>query len=359
MEPTGFWYSSFWYHLAKHNNIKVCWIGHKDLSDLRGSYGFTNKNDETDAVCLAASYLDKRFIDEHGRQRFLRHYLPEEILKVRENFYACEQLDKIRNQMINQIRQRLAAEFPEMAKYTFSRQGKYDYSPALGWIAGIKKHPKLENLWNRSESKRIGLGLTIYTREHAKAIIDLEVRLSQTERLLKEELEKDHFKKYMKIFNMFGFGQTLKSLFLLNCYPFERFLIKGKPHIERETSKPHIKNGKQEAGGKPITKHISVRQFQAYLGLAYSELKSGTSKKERKFHGSKIIRTHLYAFIMARICTGEKRRVQTEIGQELGKSYQKLKEKGIHGKDAIVRTEFKLTRKLFYELYKELKNEIE
>jgi len=356
MEPTGFWYSQFWYRLALFHNIKVYWVGHKDLADQRGSYGFTNKSDEIDALCLAATYFDNRFIDEHGRQRFLKNYLPEEILKVRECFYACEQLDKIRNAMINQLRQRLAAEFPEIATYTFSRQGKYDYSPALGWIAGIREHKRLENIWNRSESKKLGLGISPYTREHAKTIVDLEVRLTGIERQLKEEMELEHFSFYMKVFDLFGFGLTVKSLLLLHCYPFERFLINGKPHIEKAISKPHTKDGKKYPGGKQVVKHLSLREFQAFLGLAYSKFESGTSKKTRKFHGSKLIRTHLYAFIMARLAVGKSRRVQTPLGEKLGNNYQALKAKGIHGKDAILRTEFTLTRYLFYELYREFEN---
>lgn len=60
LEPTGHWYAHFWVTVAKQNNIEVFWISHTDLDKLRGSYGFTNKRDSEDALCLAASYFDDR-----------------------------------------------------------------------------------------------------------------------------------------------------------------------------------------------------------------------------------------------------------------------------------------------------------
>lgn len=62
LEPTGHWYSHFWVTLAIRNDIKVFWVGHCDLDSIRNSYGFTNKRDEEDALCLAAIYFDDRFM---------------------------------------------------------------------------------------------------------------------------------------------------------------------------------------------------------------------------------------------------------------------------------------------------------
>ncbi len=36
LEPTGYWYSHFWYQVAQENNIKVFWMGHCDLHSLFG-----------------------------------------------------------------------------------------------------------------------------------------------------------------------------------------------------------------------------------------------------------------------------------------------------------------------------------
>jgi hypothetical protein len=57
MEPTGVWYSRLWWKLAEHLGIEVKWIGHGDLAHYRGAYGFKDKDDRTDAFCLALTYF--------------------------------------------------------------------------------------------------------------------------------------------------------------------------------------------------------------------------------------------------------------------------------------------------------------
>jgi hypothetical protein len=47
-------------------------------------------------------------------------------------------------------------------------------------------------------------------------------------------------------------------MLLLHCYPIDRFLLKGKPYFRGDHD-------------------ISLRRFQAYLGLAYSYEISGDS----------------------------------------------------------------------------------
>ena len=78
LEPSGHWYAHFWVTVAKAYRIDIYWVGHSDLDKQRGSYGFTNKRDEEDALCLAATYFDDRFIDENGkiqkRDRSLRKF---------------------------------------------------------------------------------------------------------------------------------------------------------------------------------------------------------------------------------------------------------------------------------------------
>ena len=70
LEPSGHWYSHIWVSVAKANDIPIYWIGHTDLAGQRKHYGFTNKRDEEDALCLAACYFDRQFIDINGNKRF-------------------------------------------------------------------------------------------------------------------------------------------------------------------------------------------------------------------------------------------------------------------------------------------------
>lgn len=87
LEPSGYWYSHFWVAVAKANDIKIHWIGHTDLAGQRKHYGFTNKRDEEDALCLAACYFDPHFINEDGSKRFIPYYGDEIIANLRELFH--------------------------------------------------------------------------------------------------------------------------------------------------------------------------------------------------------------------------------------------------------------------------------
>ena len=141
LEPSGHWYSHFWYQLAWQNGIQVCWVGHVDLDKQRGSYGFKHKRDDEDALCLAATYFDPRFIDIHGKPRFLRYYDDELTNKIRELFLAKEQLAKLRCGMVAQLKQRLSYEFPEIAKKQLVISKLRGFTPVIGWLAGIHRDP--------------------------------------------------------------------------------------------------------------------------------------------------------------------------------------------------------------------------
>jgi hypothetical protein len=140
------------------------------------------------------------------------------------------------------------------------------------------------------------------------------------------------------VFDRFGFGITCRALLLFNLYPFDKFLVNGKPWIEYEPSR-----------GKLQKRDRSLRKFQAFVGLSFSYKQSG-DKVGRKFHGNGIIRSHLYMFVT---CTITRKIRHTPLRQKLSDRYQELR-KSIKGKDAITRILFKLTRMLFYELVKEL-----
>jgi uncharacterized protein YxeA len=140
---------------------------------------------------------------------------------------------------------------------------------------------------------------------------------------------------------IFGFGLTCRALLLFNLYPFDKFLVNGKPWVEYEPSK-----------GKLQKRDRSLRKFQAYVGLSYSYKSSG-DKIKRKFRGNGTIRSHLYMFVTATI-TRTKNIKHHGLTKQLNNRYQELR-KTVKGKDAIVRIVFRLTRMLFYELVKEFR----
>jgi transposase len=115
LEPTGGWYSAFWARLCERHNIEVNFVSHARLKAQRKHFNFTNKTDYEDATVLAACYFDTAFQFYDGKKRFLRDYNPLESRSIRDCVLEMEQLDKMRGSLINQIRQRLSFEYPELA----------------------------------------------------------------------------------------------------------------------------------------------------------------------------------------------------------------------------------------------------
>ena len=350
LEPTGSWYSSFWIEAAKTFNIEVYLVGHADLAGQRKSYGFTNKRDEEDALCLAACYFDERFINQHGHKRWLTQDLSETLSKLRSTLLEREQLDKIRSGLIAQLKLRLNHEFPEVAKMQFHISKSKGYTPIVGWLAGISKSKRYDKKYQNSASYLLGITISEYTKQHSQMLIDIEQRLVSIENQLMILLDNQEFKPYLKVFNRFKFGLINKTLLLLHIYPFDKFLIDGKKYIEHDRIK-----GKRKKYDK------SLAQFQAYLGLSFSLQQSGDSLSKR-FHGSSMVRSHLYAWAVAMVLPGTKQNVKrtgfkinSETGLTLGEKYESMrtKEAKLKGKDAIVRLLFKTTRTLFNQLYQE------
>jgi hypothetical protein len=302
-----------------------------------------NKRDDEDALCLALCYFDPKFINERGEKRFLDWYEYEcdRINHIRSLFHELEQLDKLRTSIVNQIRQRLSYEFPETAKRTISQSVKLGFSPFLGWLAEVHSYARIENEYKRSVARNLGVNISNYTRAHASMCVDLELRANAIEQRLAIALLKPEFISYLKVFEKFGFGQRLSVLMLMQIYPFEKFLVNGKPLVEREIG----------FKGKKQLRYRSLRSFQLYLGLGYKWKQSG-DKIVRFLAGSSICRAHLFMWCFDRIAPLPPRRLPTQIGEILGTKYDKLRrgEVKLAWKDAQIRVLYRATTLLFYEL---------
>ena len=101
---------------------------------------------EEDALCLADSYFDDRFIDSNGSKRFLPYYYGQDkiIANVRELFLEKEQLQKLRTGLIAQLRQRLSFEYPEGAGVTLNISPVRGFTPFIGWLACIDVDKRYE-----------------------------------------------------------------------------------------------------------------------------------------------------------------------------------------------------------------------
>ena len=343
LEPTGHWYSHFWATVAVKYDFLVHWISHTDLDKLRGSYGFTNKRDSEDALCLAASYFDPRFIDERGQKRYLSFYYDGDrvLTALRERFLEKEQLQKLRSALIVQLRQRLAYEYPEAASSKLAISNHQGFTPLVGWLSGRHRSTRIINKYAQSVVHELGISISPYTRNHSSAIVDVESRIVSLKHGLRTVLEFEEYQPYFSVFDRFGFGLDNKILLLYHIYPFEKFLTDGKPWIEHEVG----------SNGKLQKRDRSLRKFQAYLGMSYSYRQSGTSE-QKTFHGSRLVRSHLYPWVVCKIAPA-KARIDSPIGHSLKTKYQQYRV-NVRGKDAIIRIMFVATRWLYRELLTEL-----
>lgn len=372
LEPTGMWYSSIWVAWARRHNIRVYWVGHADLSKSRGHYGFPNKNDETDALTLAALYFDPTWIDDFDRKKWLSFYV-KEALVIRRLYLDIVQCEKVRTANVNQNRQRLHLEFPDAADQRINKSEKLGYSPFWAWLADKHSYSRVVNKYNLSSSKRLGIPISPLTRLKANHIVDLEKIISENLTQLANYInESPEFHNYLKVFKKFSFGFDNQILLLIQSYPFNKFLIEGKAWIE------WIEN---EIDGKWKRKKAnrSLRQFQAYMGLSYTYEQSG-DKNKKKFYGSGMCRSKLFMWCTDVVLVDFKTtyeslindkkltddeiddeefminhpNIKGDIGNAIAKKCLKIYRAGVRGNDIQTRLLFFVTRLLFNELLKQL-----
>ena len=341
LEPSGHWYSQFWVSLAKHHSIDIYWVSHTDLYCARGEYGFKNKRDSEDALSLAATFFDSSFVNIRGQKRYLNYYQNELVTNLRELFLAKEQLQKLRTNLITQLRQRLNYELPEIATSKMTISDTKGYTPIIYWLAYDNPNVRYDKVHKLSIAQDLKIKISDYTRNHARILHDIELRYTNHLESLVDVVKHDNFEPYNRVFDRFSFGLSTRAVLLYNIYPFDKFLFDGKPLIEREYG----------LSDKLQKRDRSLRKFQAFLGMSYSYSDSG-SKSTKKFHGSAMVRSHLYAWAVCLVAPKD-RRIPSEVGKQLSDRYQELR-KTVKGKDALIRILFKATRLLYCELVKDL-----
>ena len=203
------------------------------------------------------------------------------------------------------------------------------FTSLVGWLALIHNDRRYDNLYSKSVAKQLNIEITSYTREHAKSIIKLERRLSSNFLATEDAIALPEFAAYNRVFDRFGFGTCLRTMMLINIYPFDKFLVNGKSWIEWENSS--LSDGKRQK------RHRSLRQFQAFLGLSFVYVESGGVRK-RKFHGSSMVRSHLYMWAVCMVAPSKNGyKIKSEIGKILTDSYvhYRAQKSPIKGKDLV------------------------
>jgi hypothetical protein len=283
MEPTGVWYSKLWAKLAEHMGIEVKWIGHSDLSFNRGSYGFKDKDDRKDAFCLALSYFHPDF---NSQNKWL-NWRAGLIAEVNDRVLELESLASTTKVYTVQLRQRLKYEFPECADRSISNSRTDDgFTPWVGWLAGIHTSARINNPYLKSIAPTMGIEISQYTRDHAAAVAGNQIRETRLMSELSELLADPAFDRYREIFENFGLSTKMQGVILSQIYPVEKFLLNGKPQIDRwEDDRKKYKTNK------------SLKSFQLCLGMGKKLIESGGSSVW-VYSGSSFARSKLYTWIM-------------------------------------------------------------
>jgi hypothetical protein len=286
MEPTGVWYSRLWAKLAKHLGIEVKWIGHGDLAHLRGAYGFKDKDDRTDAFCLAVSYFDPIF---NAGNAWL-YWKSGVIADVNDRLLEIKSLESTTKILIQQIRQRLKYEFPEVAdRYITNSRTADGFTPWVGYLAGIHDYKRIRGERLLSIATALSIEISPYTRDHAAAICGNQIREVRLKADLARSLVDPAFDRYRPSLERFGFGYVMQATILTNIYPFEKFLRAGKPQIDRYEDD----RGKHK-------KNMSLAGFQISLGMGKRLIESGGSTA-LIYSGSSFARKMLYCWITTNV----------------------------------------------------------
>jgi uncharacterized protein involved in tolerance to divalent cations len=286
MEPTGVWYSRLWAKLAEQLGIQVKWIGHGDLAHNRGAYGFKDKDDRTDAFCLAVSYFDPIF---NSRNSWL-YWRTGVIADVNDRLLEIKSLESTTKVLTQQIRQRLKYEFPEVADRAITNGRTPDgFTAWIGYLAGIHIYTRIEKERLKSIATALSIDISQYTRDHAAAIAGNQIREVRLKSDLCQSLLDPAFDRYRETLELFGFGYVMQATILTNIYPFEKFLLASKPHIDRYEDD----EGKHK-------KNKSLSGFQISLGMGKRLIESGGSSVE-VYSGSSFARKMLYCWIVTNV----------------------------------------------------------
>lgn len=258
LEPTGGHYSKIWaHHLEKAGKV-VRWVGHQEIAAYRESWKVFNKSDRMDAIALAAYGLE--------RWNLPQFFLSPRQTELREIYYQLEHINRVKNPIVNRLRQQLAHELPEWSEKRAARNWLQPSPPGI-WraIAGERLTPKWENDLNNS----IGMGLSQFSRHEAALLCELERQEYQLELQLDGVLKSPEYAPYIAVFDQFAIGDRTAASLLSAIYPIAKFLDDGREITEHTIT----------SNGKRARRNHSLSKFKLACGIGMLWYQSGNVSK--------------------------------------------------------------------------------
>jgi hypothetical protein len=318
LEPTGNHYSRLWAKILESLGVKILWVGHIQLRRYRESKHLPNKSDPADALAMAAYPLDQEHQLEEGGinpKRFLMHR-PFPIDNIRDLVQQLEHLNRVQSPIINYTRQMLAWQWPEKAHSKTEAKITGNVPPLWGWLAdrqsqvNPREYRSLSRQYEKSIALQYGLEIDPITKLHADWLCDIALFEQKLEQQLEALVNHEQFSKYNQVFDLFGFGLRVRARLLSRIYPFESFLLNGKPlteHEIKEVKKKEVVFENRErvvkfqpGDVKRVTRHRSRDAFKLRLGMG-TKLQQSGDKIVEKGDGSAICRMTFWQFVITKI----------------------------------------------------------
>ncbi len=292
LEPTGMNYSYLWKAIAFQHGLEVRWVSHPEIRYLRKSERLPDKNDQADALALAAY----GFRNWDNPEAFI--YFDEgKISRINEIYLDMKSLSRLNASVINRCRSKLSREFPEAA-FKHSNPGVDGLSPLFAWIADVERYTDRGNkrysqLYAESVAPRYGVTISSYTKHLAKQVCDNHLtgfNMQQELNLL--VFASSEFESYNQVFDDYGFGLMCRAMLLVRIYPLSRF--------------------------------PKLSAFKRRLGYGCEENSSGGVNSFKK-SGSNIARTELHLWCRSTIARGS--RLNSEVGRQLEDKFSEISDR--------------------------------
>lgn len=255
MEPTGGHYSRIWAHHLEKAGRQIRWVGHWEVASYRESWKTFNKSDKLDAIAMACYGIERwdkdwLFINpEHGR--------------LRELYLQLQSFNRIKNPIVNRLRQQLCHEWPEVSEREVARVWLRSTPPGL-WNSIVGNWTEK---WRKESQRSIGTGISSFSQGLARQLCELEVQEYQLELALVEELKKACYAPYLKVFEQYEIRDRTAVALLSVIFPIQKFLQpNGKPIIEKVTTR----------NGKTATRNRSLAAFKLSCGVGMVWHQSGS-----------------------------------------------------------------------------------
>lgn len=222
LEPTGGHYSKLWADIIKGSGREVRWVGHQEIAAYRKSYKLPDKTDKTDAVAICCYGIERwnqsgYFITERS----------EIAMQLRDLWLRSHFLNTANIPLINRIRQQLTHECPELANKKIMRAWM-NTAPGV-WLTLAGQDARMSNKWNKIIQETQGLGISKFTRDLARLIVENETAQLRIETEIEQLLQDKALQKYLALMEPFHFGRSTSSAILSAIYPIEKFKSRHNP----------------------------------------------------------------------------------------------------------------------------------